>query len=806
MYRRLAILMTFMLSLVPTFAHVEMADTLSDDGPTTNLREVNVSGRRNRYKRKGNPAVEMIRKVIEAKAHSDLHRHDFASYRRYERMTMALNEVTEDIFREDKFRRLPFLKNYVERNARTGKLILPFVVDEKTSRIVYRRADDTEKTIIEAARHEGMDDLLKTGEVLRGLMEDCFTDVDIYEDDIRLLQYHFISPISTTAAIRFYHYFIEDTLSIEADRCYKIGFTPANVQDFGFSGALYVMADSTWRVKRAEISVPRRTDINFVRGLDIEQTYETLANGQQICRDNNMLLQLAIVDWAQKLQVERRVRNSDWSFEALRPEEFAFEGGVRSELDADRRDSSFWSDSRPVALSSAESRVGNLSREFLHRRGFKGMLWVSKAFIESYVETTFTPDKKSRVDIGPVYQVLGSNFVEGFRLRLGAQTTAHLSPHWFVSGWGKYGFRDQRWKGEAVVTYSPRRRSYFTQEFPVSNISLSYTSDVRSPADKFLSVDRDDAFSSTEWARVRHMNYFGRFRMLVDWEWKNGLRVSGQLRREWTKPAGDLFYRPLSEGLPTSDVLTASSRATGLTYAEASLGVTYQPGASYVCTKMHRLQTNFDTPVMSLRHTIGLRGVWGGDYDYNYTEVSLYKRFWWRSWGKMDCLLRGAVQWNRVPWTLLVMPAANTSYFLDKNKQSFTMMRDMELLSDRAVTLNVDWDLNGKILNRIPWIKRLKWRENVGVNMMWGMLTDRNNPTSSSNAGSDLLWLPGRFDAAGTYTAISAPLDRRRPYVEITAGVHNVFKFFRIEYVRRLTYLHDGVKRWGVRGCFEFSF
>ncbi|MBQ4002807.1 MAG: carboxypeptidase-like regulatory domain-containing protein [Bacteroidaceae bacterium] len=144
------------------------------------LREVEIVKKRKKYTRKNNPAVEMMRKVIAAKKNSNLREHDFLSYMKYEKMTLALNEFTDKVFEDDHFKRFPFLKEHVEMYPETGKLILPLTINEKVIQIIYRKDPKEEKSIIVGQREEGVTSLINTGEIMTGMLSDCFTDIDIY--------------------------------------------------------------------------------------------------------------------------------------------------------------------------------------------------------------------------------------------------------------------------------------------------------------------------------------------------------------------------------------------------------------------------------------------------------------------------------------------------------------------------------------------------------------------------------------------------------------------------------------------------
>ena len=200
--------------------------------------------------------------------------------------------------------------------------------------------------------------------------------------------------------------------------------------------------------------------------------------------------------------------------------------------------------------------------------------------------------------------------------------------------------------------------------------------------------------------------------------------------------------------------------------------------------------------MFSLSHTMGFNGVFGGQYSYNYPELHIYKRFWLNSWGKLNCNLKGGVQWSQAPYPLLMMPAANLSYIVQKG--CFNLVNNMEFLNDRYASADIEWDLAGKIFNRVPLLKKLKWREVVGFKTLWGGISDKNNPFLEKNQNSALLM---EFPEGCTV------MNPNRPYAEFSVGIYNIFKFFRVQYVRRLNYLDlPTANRDGVRLMFEMTF
>lgn len=768
------------------------------------IKGVSIKGKRKKYDRKNNPAVELMRKVIAAKKHSDLRRHDYFSYQKYEKRTFALNEFTEKVFDDEHFKKLPFLKERVETCPETGKLILPISVDETFSKRIFKKDGNIDKTIVEGRNSTGLNEFFNTGDIATTMIEDVFTDVDIYDNNIHVLQSEFVSPLSSSSGISFYRYFIADTLDVDGIRCIEVTFTPNNSQDFGFNGSLYIMADSTYRVHKATLNLPHNNAVNFVSDMYVSQEFETLPTGEQVIVNDNMIVQISVIGSFTKFHIKRDTYYSNYSLEEIPDKEFKFLGKERLLADAMMKDNKYWNSVRPEPLTEKESTMDDFLKKMESTKGFKFVLFVAKAFIENFVETSTDREKPSKIDIGPINTIFSQNFVDGFRLRMSAQTTANLNPHLFAKGYVAYGFKDHKWKGMGELTYSFNKKAYLPREFPVNNLTVTYQYDDASPSDIFMPTDKDNVFTSFRWTKVNHMNYVQKLRVLYEREWENGLRLTAQVKKESNEATAALFYQPLDgTGTPSPD---KNLHINKFEMADVMIGLRFQPGATYINTKQRRIATNNDSPIFELNHTIGLKNVLGNDYTYNYTEAKVYKRLYLSSWGKIDTYVKGGIQWNKVPFPLLIMPAANLSYI--KERETFSLIDNMEFMNDRFVSIMSGWDMNGKILNRIPLIRKLKWREYIGFNMLWGTLTDKNNPFLAKNAGdSRLFYFPGEFRKDGTFKYQSRVMDKNKPYFEVVAGIHNIFKILHVEYVRRLNYLDNpDIDKWGIRIMLRMTF
>ena len=729
-------------------------DTTKWFNRTQRLAGVDVEAHRSRYSRKNNPAVEMMRKVIAAKRYTDLSRRDYYQYNRYQKLTLAVNDITPSHFENPMFKGKQWLVNQVEFCPYNNKLILPVSLQETVSEEIYRREPRDRRTIVRGINQEGVSDLFQTGDILTTLLSDVFSDVNIYDDQIRLLRHYFTSPIGD-GAISFYRYYIEDTIYVDRDLCFHLSFLPNNQQDFGFRGDLYVLADSSWQVRRCQMTIPPQSDVNFVNGMRLWQDFSRLDDGSWVLTADELFTELRWASFMESFAVVRSTRLSDFSFNPL-PQRL-FKGSKREMRDANAmmRNDDFWAQYRQVELTKSESSMDRFIKGMQQTKGFGAIIFCLKALIENFVETG-SKQHPSKVDIGPVNTMITGNYVDGLRTRLSAQTTANLDSNLFLSGYVAHGWRSKKNYYRGDIIWSFNKKEYLPREYPKRTLTLTSTYDVMSPCDRFLDTDKDNVFAAFKWASVEQMMFYNRQQLAFEYETYGGVKTTLSLKTEHDAPAGDIDFLPF--------------RTTEL-HAE----LRFAPGETFINTKQRRMPVSLDAPVFTLGHTIGISGLLGGDHTFHLTEATAYKRFWLgHGWGKLECRLKAAAQWNQVPGLLLIMPEANLSYIMSDNM--FELVNNMEFLTDRYASAMINWDLSGKLFNRIPLLRRLKWREWLSVRCMWGDLT-------SKNAASLLGLSPDGDFTFGT-------LDPHHPYWEVSAGIHNIFKLLHVEYVRRLNYLY----------------
>lgn len=750
---------------------------------TKSLQEVVIKAERKRYVRKDNPAVELMKRVIEAKKSTKLENtHDFFQYTKYQKLSMALNDYkVKEIDSTDIAAGKVKWTQQAELSPYNNKMVVPVSLDETVTKHVFRKDPRAEKDIIQGEQSSGLNQLVATGDIVNTTLKEVFQDVDIYDNYVKLLKFPFLSPIGS-GATAFYRYYIVDTVLVERDSCYHLQFTPNNPQDIGFNGDIYILKDSTLHVKKCHLSIPPKSDVNFVSSLHIDQIYSKLPNDEWVLTTDDMWAEMTLL--SKKFLVVRNTRLSDYDFAPLQKSLFRNKAKVIHMADSRNQDEEFWNQYRAVQLSEKEGGLNSFMEKMAKSKAMRIPLFIVKALFENYIETSKS-GKPSKFDIGPVTSMFSHNYSDGFRARIGGKTTGAFNKHFFLEGYYTHGFKSHNSYYGVVVDYCFNKKKYSPYEFPMRKIRFESSYEVTSAADRFLQNSKDNLFVSLKTEKVNMQYKTNMQRLSFTWETDYGLNFNTAFKLESNEVAGDLHFIHVTDGREDKTLRTT----------QWSAEVHFCPGQTYIMTKQDRWPLNKDRPDFIIRHTVGIKGLFGGQFNTNQTDISVFKRQWLGSWGRMDFRVRASAQWNKVPFQFLLTPPMCLSYV--EQEGTLNMLHNMELFMDRRVSWSVEWNLNGKIFNRIPLLKKLKLREYIGFKGCWGMLTDKNNP--AKNTTDDLLY---EFPDNRSYA-----IDSHVPYMEFACGIRNILKLFGVDYVRRLNYLDiPGAKKNGVRFNLTFSF
>ncbi len=749
------------------------------------ISEVVVKGKRERYSRKNNPAVDLIRNVIEHKDKNRIESKDMYQTETYEKLSIAFDNFNPDFEKNAVMRKLKFIKNYIDTSEFNGKPILTVSVRETLSDVYYRKHPKATKTYVKGKRLQGIDESIDEGGITSNL-EEIFQSVNIFDNNINILLNRFVSPLSSTLAVSYYEYFIMDTLDINGDQCVDLAFVPVNSQSYGFTGRLYITLDGNYSLKKVLLNVPKKINLNFVDELRIEQEFKQLPDSTWVIDRENTYINFYIVKGSQQFYAHQLRTYDKYNFEIANADSiFGQLGPLHFEQSAEARPDSFWINNRHIPLKEKESALDDLLAELRKVPVFNVLIKTAEILISGYVPTG-RDRNTSKFDFGPMNTVLGSNKLEGFRVRIGGMTTANLSPHLFASGYLAYGMNDRKFKYNGTITYSFNEKKYHPGENPVNNLSINHEYDLYTPGQDFLFTSKDNIFVALKvGAPITKMNYIRKSVLQYEKEWLNGLTVKTWYKHQNTEPTGTLNYILRDEN---HDLF----RINDITTSELGLQLRFAPGERAYAGRAGKesiFNLSKDAPIFKLSHQLGVNAL-GGEYRYNHTEASAEKRIWLSSFGHIDTQLKAGKIWDEVPFPLLIMP--NTNQSITIQPEAFHLMNPMEFLVDEYVSLNMTYYLKGWILNRIPGINWFRLREVVSFNGVYGNLSNKNNPVHSNN----LFLFPDG----------SQPMSNK-PYMEVSVGLENIFKILRIDYYRRLNYLSNpDIKKDGIRVALRFSF
>ncbi len=745
---------------------------------TTELHEVVVH--RGKYSKKNNPAVDFAKRLKEAGPATDPRRNPYYNYDRYEKITLAINDFASRDESSWLFKKFPFLWENVDTSEVSGKPILNLSVKEKASEIHFRRQPEpAQKEVVTGQRSTGIDEIADQ-QNMRVFFEDILRDIDLYDNDINILQNRFVSPLSPIAP-DFYKFYLTDTVDVGHERCIVLSFYPHNKAAFGFTGQVFVPVDNPdMPIRKVTMRIPRGINLNFIDNLYISQEYATAADGSRLKLHDDMTIEARIIPGTPGFYARRNVVYSGHNFTAPADESAVFSGLGNSVLadSAATRSEAFWQEARKVHITSGESNVGNL----LARMRTVPIYYWGEKFLKIMVNGYISTGKNSKFDIGPMNTTFSHNTIEGWRFRAGGMTTAHLSKRWFFRGYGAYGIHDHRWKYRGEAEYSFHDKTYHSREFPVHSLRLSHMYDLDFLGQHYDATNADNMFLSLKRMDDQQVTYLRSTTLEYTLELANNFSVHASLqhRRQEQGP-----YMTFVDGHGT--VFSHYNEAL------LRLQLRYAPGEKFYQDRSHRYPINLDAPVISLTQTYAPRGFLGSKYELNKTELSLQKRFWLSAFGYTDIMLRGAHIWSSCAYPDLLIANANLSYIIVP--ETFALMNPMEFISDSYCSWDFTYWANGAILNYIPLVKKLKLREAFSFRGMWGYLSSRNNPVLNPELF--------RFPDAARATRMD-----HGPYMEVAVGLDNILRCLRIDYVWRLNYRHVPypIDRNGVRIAFHVTF
>lgn len=751
--------------------YLEVSDVKSNVVVKTN--------KRGKYSNKNNPAVELIRRVIDSKDKNRITSYDFVSYEEYEKKEVLLTKTPERLLNNKFLKNFEFIFQNNDTTKIQGRAMLPVYMQEISSQKYYRKNPEKKKTIILGEKKVNFGDYLDV-EGINSFLNRMYEDVDVYENNISLLTNQFLSPIADMAPT-FYRFFIADTTEIDGVKLVRLNFSPRNLTDLLFKGTIFVTLDGNYSVQKLIMSISKHANLNFVRELHVNQNFEKGSDGRYHVIMSNIIVEFALSEKAKNGIVGERTVSLK-NFTINKPEaDSMYKGDAVVQANSNKNVSEdFWLQHRSPQLSSAEAKVYYNIDSLTHLKSFKTFMDIATVVFAGYKSF-------NNYEVGPLNSFYSFNPVEGFRLRLGGRTTQQFNPNIYLENYLAYGFKDEKWKYYAAAAYSFNHSSIFA--YPLNYLKFSYQHDTKIPGQELQFVVEDNFLLSFKRGKNDRWLYNDIFKAEYVREFGKDFAYTFAFKNWVQKPAGVISYlKPDGGNLINVPDLTTS---------ELSLELNWSPHRQFYQGKRFRTPIINKYPIFKFRIISGIKGVLNGEYNYQNFRLAINKRFMLSQLGYADVLVEGGYILGKIPYPLMTVHRANQTY--SYQLESYNLMNFLEFVSDHYAAVNIDQHFNGFFFNKVPLLKRLKWREVLSAKLLYGGVRDENNP--EINLSTIKFPLDKITGLPTTYTL------NKTPYIEVSAGVTNILKFMRLDFVKRLTYLdHPDVTEWGIRTRVKFDF
>ncbi len=750
---------------------------------TGQIKEVVV--RSGKYRNKNNPAVELIRHVVENRDKNRVEKFGTFKEEQYEKTLMGLSNLSEKYRDKRVMKSWKFALDNIDTTLMSGVGVTPVYIQENLMDFYSRRDPKAKKIRIKASKTVKFPMMDDGGIDL--YLRQLYQEVDLYDNSVVVLTNDFVSPISNNAPL-LYRYYPADTTIVDGVKIVRLEFFPRQKMDMLLQGDLYIALDSTYPVTRAVFTVNPKISLNWVKTLEMEQKFAKNAQGKWVLAEEEYRMDFGLSKKGMGLFGERIVSHRNSTIDGAVPDSiFNDQFELRKMLPgAEGKADTFWNNNRHVELTQVEAatykNIDSIQGTPLFKK-IQNVLFI--AVVGHYRPTP-------GIEIGRINTFYAWNPVEGNRFKFGGRTRPELSKRMNFEGYVAYGTEDKTFKYGGGINFSTNKNRPYNA-FPISTIRVNYQEDLRTPGqDATVFVQQGISSSFT---RGTNDKFFFLKRLAIQWdkEFRNKFSFNvGYDRRDYTA-LGSLKF------IPTDEVLMEGAPVIS---SKPFIQIRFAPGEEYYTTKNGWRQRIKFKSIWTARYGRGVKDFLGGQYDYDELMVNLFKFTRTPPFGYNYLYVEAGGVFGKVPYPLLTIHKANQSF--GYKFQAYSMMNFMEFASDRYVAVNMEQAFYGFFLNKIPLIKRLKWRELATVKVLYGQLTERNTPKN----GSGLLELPSRTDKNGVEVPLTYTFDqKKKPYVEASIGIGNIFHIVRVDFIRRFTYLNlPETSKYGVRFSAKLEF
>ncbi len=731
----------------------------------TQLKEIVVySGKTSK---KDNPALDILRKIWERRRKNGLKMFNQYEYDKYEKVEFDLNTIDSAFMASKMFKGMEFVFEQIDTSNISGKTFLPIFINETLSKVYGDNDSKKYKEIIEANKNSGF----SSGDGVNTFIKDLYADYDIYDNYLKFFDKDFVSPLSRTG-INVYNYVLNDSMFIDNKWCYNIVYYPRRKNELTFKGDFWVN-DTTFAIKKINLEASKSANINWVKEIYIEQEYDVLNDSVFLLKRDYMMSDFSFSKKEESKGVygKRTTLAKNHQFDIKKDDKFYKEEVNYYNNEVFNRPKEYWEANRFEELNKNEAGIYTMLDTLKEVPRFKRIYNLASILGSGYIEIP-----KWKMDYGPIFSTFGYNDVEGVRTRVGGRTYFGSNDLWRIQGYLAYGFKDDKVKygisGKWMVDKKTRIILSAGNRRDVEQIGVSLTTSNDVLGRSFAS---SSLFSSGTNNKLTSVNL-----TTLGFEIEPAKNLTFQ---------ANFSYRTLESASNefSLNYYTDASRTTTesmVKQSEINLVAEFTPKRRTVGYGVERLLVDNNFPRVFISYSQGLKGVMNSDFDYQKVQLYYRQPVLIGGFGRLFTTIELGKTYGQIPLGLMGVIPGNQSYFIIDN--TYNLLNYYDFVADEYASLHFEHHFNGRLFSRVPLLRKLNWREIVGIKGVYGTVSEQNRLINASG----LLY--------------RAPED---VYWEYNAGIGNIFKVLRIDFAWRGSYLTiPDANKFTVKASFGFYF
>jgi hypothetical protein len=720
--------------------------------------------------KKNNPALDILRKIWEKKRKNGLYQFNQYQMEKYEKVEFDINSIDSAYKKQKIFKGMEFIFDHVDTSKVTGKTYLPIFINEALSDVYGDNKLAKIKEIVKANKTSGFDG----NQQILSFIKDLYSDYNIYNNYIALFDKTFTSPLSTTG-IDVYNYVLKDSAYIDKKWCYNIVFYPRRKNELTFKGDFWVN-DTTFAIKKIDMAVTKSANINWVKDIYVEQEFDVLNDSIFLLTKDYLMSDFAVnkKEKSKGIYGKRTTYYQNHKFNIEKPSKFYKEEVNFVDNEVYKKSNEYWEENRFEKLSKDEQGVYKMLDTLQNVKAFKQLTDLVTILASGYINY-------DGFDFGPVFSTFGYNEVEGFRIQLGGRTYFGPNDPWRVQGFTAYGFDDHKFKYGFAGKWMIEKKNRIIisggnrRDIEQLGSSLTTTNDIL--ARNYGSSTFFTTGSNGKLTNVGLTNAYIAIEPIKNLTFQTGVTY------KTLESASPVFSLDYYTTLPTAEN-PAGVVKSNTTQSEFNIQAEYTPNRRTIAYGVERSIANSPYSTLYVNYSQGYKGIMNSDFNYKKVEIYYKQPIIIGPLGRTNLILELGKTFGAIPLGLMSIVPGNQTFFTIDN--TFSNLNYYEFVTDTYATFQWNHDFNGRLFARIPFMRKLNWREFVGVKAAYGTVSDDNRAINASG----LVYV--------------AP---ENPYWEYNAGIGNIFKVFRLDFAWRGNYLDTpSTNRFTVKGSFGFYF